>query len=147
MDIEKSNQCKSVSLYAMSGILTATFFGGPLAGCYLMSKNFENLGRKDLAQKTIKIGIISNLLIFGVIPFIPESIIDKVPRSVIPTIFVAIIYYYVNLFQKKNIDEHIRAGGKKYSFWKAFGIAIVSGVITVICLFLWILLKVIIFGK
>ena len=91
-----------------------------------MSKNFENFGNKNYAQNTLKIGVIGTLIMFGLLPFIPESIIDKIPNFLIPIFYIAIIYIFMNKYQDKMIKDHIKNGGLRQSGWKAIAIAVLS---------------------
>jgi hypothetical protein len=129
-----------VKLYTIGWITFATYIGGPLAGCYLMSENFKNVGNEDLAEKTFKIGIISIILLFGSIAFIPESILDKIPDAIIPLTYTAIIYLYVKKFQGKSINEHIENGGLKYSGWRATGFGILSLIVSLLYFFILVML-------
>lgn len=119
-------------LYTKGWVIFGTYLGGPLAGCYLVSKNLETLGQKDLAQKIFRIGIISTIIIFGAIIFIPESIMDKIPYSVIPFTYTVAIGWYLAQKQGKTIDEYVKNGGKTYSGWKVIGIAILSLIISLV---------------
>ncbi len=129
-----------VKLYTIGWVTLATYIGGPLAGCYLMSENFKNLGNKDLAERMFKIGIMSTILLFGGIAFIPESILDKIPNEIIPFTYTTIIYLYIRKFQGKSIKEHIENGGLKYSGWKVIGISISSVIVSLLYLFILIML-------
>lgn len=42
---------KGVKLYSKNNIAGSTFFGGSLAGGYVISKNFRSLGKEDAARK------------------------------------------------------------------------------------------------
>ncbi len=127
-------------LYTKGWVLLGTYFGGPLAGCYMVSKNFEALGQKELAQKVFRIGIITTIL-FGALVFIPESITDKIPNySIIPFIYTVVICCYCVQKQGEAIDEHIKNGGQKYSGWKVTGIGILSLIILLAYFFALVLL-------
>jgi len=127
-------------IYTIGWITFATYIGGTLAGCYLIGENFKNLGNKDLAERMFKIGIMSTILIFGVIAFIPENIVDKIPNELIPFTYTTIIYLYIRKFQGKSIKEHIENGGLKYSGWKVLGISILSVIASLLYLFILIIL-------
>ena len=136
IDSKKMNNLANVEhdkikLYTIGGIIFSTFLGGPLAGCYLMSVNFKNLGDKDLARKTLKIGIISTILLCGGTTYlVVENIAEEIPNYLIASTYIAIIYAYLKTYQEKSIKEHIEKGGLKYSGWKSTGIGIMSFIIT-----------------
>lgn len=132
MDIEKANQKSDVRFYTMRWIFFCTYIGGPLAGCYLMSKNFESLNKKDLAEMTLKIGIISAVILFGAAVFIPHNTLQRIPAFVIPVSYTTIIYMYAYKLQGKEIDEYIKKGGKKHSGWRATAVGILSLIISFI---------------
>lgn len=54
---------KNAKVYTMWWIVSATYLGGPLAGAYLMSQNFEVLNKKYYAQNTFRIGIVSLIIL------------------------------------------------------------------------------------
>lgn len=136
IDSKKMNNLANVEhdkikLYTIGWIIFSTFLGGPLAGCYLMSVNFKNLGDKDLARKTLKIGIISTILLCGGTTYlVVENIAEEIPNYLIASTYIAIIYAYLKTYQEKSIKEHIEKGGLKYSGWKSTGIGIMSFIIT-----------------
>lgn len=146
IDSKKMNNLANVEhdkikLYTIGWIIFSTFLGGPLAGCYLMSVNFKNLGDKDLARKTLKIGIISTILLCGSpICLIVENPINQIPNYLIPTIYISIIYAYLKTYQEKSIKKHIEKGGLKYSGWKSTGIGIMSFIVTSFILFFVLIL-------
>ena len=97
-----------IKIYTIGWIIFSTCLGGPLAGCYLISENFKNLGNKDLARKILIIGIISTILLFGSIAYlIVENIMVKFPNSLIPVIYTTIIYVYLKIYQEKSIEKHL----------------------------------------
>lgn len=126
---------QSVKLYTAGWIGFATYFGGPLAGAYLMSKNFDYLGKKDQAGTALKIGIIATLLLFGALPFIPQNIMDRVPNYLIPIAYTSIMYGFINKYQEKDIQEHLKNNGAKQSGWKVFGIALLALLISMLYFF------------
>ncbi len=122
-------------LYTIGQISVASYFGGPIAGCYLMSVNFKHLNNGEIAKKTLLIGIISTLIFFPGILFVPEKIIDKIPEFLIPMIYTSIIGVYAKKLQGISIKEHIEKGGQKYSGWKVAGLVIIFSILTLVYLF------------
>jgi len=130
----------NIKLYSNREITIATFFGGPLAAGYLMKKNFQAMGDSDMADKSLLIGIISTIIIFGVLISLPESILDVIPQPLIPAIYTAIISLIVNKLQGQFIKEHKDNGGLYHSGWKAAGVGalamlILLAVIAIIAFF------------
>jgi MFS superfamily sulfate permease-like transporter len=122
-------------LYTKGWVFFGSFLGGPLAGCYLVSKNFETLGQKNLAKKTLIVGIITTIILFGSILFIPEAVLSKIPSSVIPLVYTMAIYQYLVFKQGAAIEEHLKNGGLKHSGWKVAGIGLLSLVISMLYAF------------
>ncbi len=125
-------QKKDKKLYTTGWIVFATYLGGPLAGGYLMSKNFESFGNEVYAKNALKIGVVATLFLFSSLPFIPESIIDQVPNSLIPITYTFAIYLLMTKYQDKAIKDHIKNNGARQSGWKVTGIAILSVIISMI---------------
>jgi hypothetical protein len=110
------------SLYSQGAIGIATYLGGPLAAGILARQNFINLGNEAAAKKSLFIGIISTVFLFGGIFSIPEEILDQIPNALIPFVYTAIIYIVIEKFQGAALKAHKGNGGIFYSVWKAVGI-------------------------
>lgn len=95
-----------------------------------MSKNFENLNKKEFASNTLRIGVIATLLWFGALFLIPETIINQIPNSLISITSIAVIYRFMIKYQNKDIQEHLNNNGDKQSGLKVIGIAIISVIIS-----------------
>ncbi|MEK7545102.1 MAG: hypothetical protein AAB551_03145 [Patescibacteria group bacterium] len=113
-------------LYTIGWISFASYLGGPLAGCYMLSKNFENFGKINEAEETLRIGTITTLLLFGLLAFIPESIMVHIPKHLIPVMYTIAIYAFTKKHQEKDIQTHLKNGGTKHSGWDAFWVSLVS---------------------
>ena len=116
--------------YTIGWIAFGSYLGGPLAGAYMLSKNFENFGEVDDAENTMRIGIITTLLLFGLLPFIPTSIMIHIPKHLIPVVYTAAIYAFTKRHQEKDIQAHLKNSGAKHSGWDAFWVSLVSFVIS-----------------
>lgn len=112
-------------LYSQKAITVATFFGGPLAAGILVRKNCIVLEREQQGLYALIIGILSTILIFSSVFLIPESVLDKIPNIVVPTIYTAIIYLIVEKIQGKDLAAHQAAGDLFYSNWRAAGVGTV----------------------
>ena len=117
-------------IYTKGWILFGTYLGGPLAGGYYVSKNFETFGQQNYADKALKIGIVATIAFFGLFAFIPPSITSKVPNFIIPICYLAILSNYLGKYQDKMLETHLKNGGEKYSGWKVFCIAVACLVIS-----------------
>jgi len=82
-------------IFTNKAIYIATFFGGPLAAGFLISKNYKVFGNSNAARNAFFTGFISTILIYIMIFAIPDSIIKKMPQSLIPFIYTGIIALFV----------------------------------------------------
>jgi hypothetical protein len=108
-------------LYSQKIILIATYFGGPVVTGILMRKNFKVLGKQKEGSYALLLGIISMLVVFAGLYFMPENIVDKIPNFMFPAIYTAAVYFILGKVQGKELNEHKMSGGTFYSGWKVFG--------------------------
>ena len=113
-------------LFTEKATATASAIGGPLAGAYLIARNFRTLGKEDSARLTLTVGVIVTLCLFTAITFLPENTLDKIPKHFIPLAYGIVGYIVVRSFQQKDIDAHLAAGGKKGSWHVIVGSGLVS---------------------
>ena len=113
-------------LYSQKAIGGSTFLGGPLAAGILIRRNCINLGNDQQGKNALYIGIISTIILFGSMVFIPENIMDKIPNMVIPAIYTAIIYVLVDKFQGVELKDHEQNSGEFYSGWDAAKVGLIS---------------------
>lgn len=103
-------------LYNERAILIATFIGGPLAGGYLLAKNFGTLNEPVKASRTWMITIGIFLLLAGSL-FVPAM--DKIPAIVYSFVFCYAAHLAARKFQGSGITLHQVNGGQLYSTWRA----------------------------
>jgi hypothetical protein len=116
-------------LYKDRAIYVGTILGGPLVAGYLAAENFKHIGQPDKVKNAWFVAILSTVVIFGVVFYIPD--VQKLPRYIIPIIYSGIAQYLVQRFQGNAIKEHIQQGGQVYSIWRAVWIGLVGLVILV----------------
>jgi hypothetical protein len=138
---EKENQTKDLKFYSQKAIGIATFIGGPLAAGYLIRENYLTLNKPDEGKKSLIIGIISTIILFGGIFMIPESIMDKVPNQILPLIYTGIIYLIVEKIHGQILNKHKENKNEFFSGWKAAGIGLISLVILSIGIFGYVFLS------
>jgi methyl-accepting chemotaxis protein len=112
--------------YSQKAITITTFFGGPIAAGILIRQNYLNIDKVKQGKNALFLGIASTILIFTGIFVLPENILDKIPNSLIPTIYTGIIYLIVEKIQGKVLKTHKENGGEFYSAWKAAKIGVLS---------------------
>ena len=125
-------------LYTKWTVAWWSYLGGPIAGCYFLSKNFTALGYEQKAKNAMLTWIISSIVMFWTLLALPESIIDNIPSSVIPITYTVVIYQYLMQTQQKEIQEHMDAGGERYSGWRVTGISFLFLLLTMACV-LWVI--------
>jgi hypothetical protein len=125
------NDEPAVKLYSRQAIGLATFLGSPLAAGILIRKNFMALGNEKYGSYAVVVGIVFTALLILPLIVLPDSVVDRIPNSVIPIICLAIIYVVTSKFQGRELQEHKDAGGEFYSLWNAAGIGAVCAVLIV----------------
>ena len=132
---EQENNTKDLKFYSQKAIGIATFIGGPLAAGYLIRENYLSLNKPDEGKKSLIIGIIATIILFGGIFMIPENILDKVPNQILPLIYTGIIYLIVEKIHGKILNDHKDNENEFFSGWKAAGIGLISLIIISIGIF------------
>lgn len=115
--IDNTNQIK---IYSPNQIAAGSFWGGSIAAFYFLYRNYVSLGNDHYARTTIYIGSIVTILIFAIIPFLPDSF----PNLILPLSYtVAAQQICINTQLTK---EDIQTSND-YTFasnWKVFGIGL-----------------------
>ncbi|GLB50105.1 coiled-coil domain-containing protein [Neptunitalea lumnitzerae] len=124
--IEQKDPSKNVKLYSQKSIALATFLGGPLAAGYLISKNYSNIEEPTHSKNALIIGILSTLILFGILLQLDDAVIDKIPSAIIPAMYTIIIYFVVEKYQGTILTLHKENGNEFYSQGKAALIGIIS---------------------
>lgn len=96
-------------LYSPMQVKLAAFFGGPLAGVYLLQRNFLALERPDAARRTLLLGLGLCLLLLAGGPFLSP----RFPRPLLP-----ILYSYLagHLAETQQLSREAIAGSDRYGF-------------------------------
>ena len=121
-------------IYTKGNIVGSAFVGGPLAPAYLMSQNFRMLRNDDAAKKSMLIGIIATVVVFGSLDVLPEEVEETIPNMAIPFITMVVASYLVKSYQEKQIEEYLKKGGEAASTWKALLVAFGSFFLVMLCL-------------
>ena len=101
----------------------------------MIGENFKSLDNPEKGRNSLIIGIISTVILFVGIFMIPENIIDKIPRQIIPLIYTGIIWGIVEWKQGEILKLHKKLGNSFFSGWRAAGIGFVSLIIISIGIF------------
>lgn len=116
-----------ISIYSPKQVSAGSFLGGPIAAVYFLRRNFQALGNPDAARRTLWWGIVFNIAVAAVIPFLP----DRFPNYVLPLAYSWAAY---GIAASKQLSKETIASSPEFSFesnWRVVGIAIVFLVATV----------------
>lgn len=127
---------KKEKVYTRNQIILATYLGGPLIAGYILSKNFKALGNTNAAKKSLYFGIVATIVIFGGVTLVPEKIINSIPKFLIPGIYTGLAVYFFQSYQGKKIEEYLKNGYKKASFWSVLSISLLSLMATLVAVFI-----------
>ena len=112
-------------------ITSASFFGGPLAGFYLLYKNFKAIGQPSTAKLFLNLGVLFGFLLVLVVIFAPENF----NFVVFAGIYCGLIRMYTEKTQGGHYTKHIENGGSKASQWRWLITGIISMFITFVIAF------------
>ncbi|MDF3864802.1 hypothetical protein P3W53_10035 [Pseudomonas denitrificans (nom. rej.)] len=118
------------SLYKISAVGIATFFGLPVAGAWVITQNLKRLGRPQEARSVWLTGIALTVAIFVIGQLLPANM------SGMPMV-IATLVFMVGLAKQRcesALKEHAAAAGRFASNWRAFGVSLLFllGVLAVI---------------
>lgn len=131
---------KKQSLWSLGQILFASYLAGPIAGCYLLGRNYKVLGKPEHSKKCYIAGFIGTILLSVALSFIPEDLIEKIPRIIIPVTYSLLIKELARVYQGKIIEEKMKEGSKRYSHFWCFLVTSSLLVIQLLFLFLFLFL-------
>jgi len=111
-------------LYTMTGVIIATLFGAPMAGCVIMAINAFRLGRPRQAWMLLSGGFIATAALITIGFLIPDS--WHVPSLSLMVPQVMAMGGIAKSLQKADIDAHKAAGGRFSSSWLAAAIGLAT---------------------
>lgn len=117
---------KPPKFYSQRGISIATFLGSPLAASYLIRNNFIQAGEDEKGKIALIIGVVFTFAVFASVILLPDEIHNKIPNTVIPLVYAAIVYALVERFQGPQLREYKDNGNQFISNWKATGIGLIG---------------------
>ena len=124
-----------IKLYTPAQVAVSSLLGGPCAAVFVLWKNFRGLGKSSNATHAIVWGTFLALLVFLIVPFLPE----KFPNVVVPAAYTGVAMSVNRQYQlsKKEILESERYEIR--SNWNVLGISIAFLFATVAVLLSWFL--------
>jgi len=109
-----------INMYSPNQVFGGSFLGGPIAATYFLGKNFQVLQNGSSARTTLILGSLGTILIFLVVPFLPE----KFPNTAIPFAYTFAAYAVAS---KQQMSKDAIAQSDQHAFestWKVAGIAV-----------------------
>lgn len=100
-----------------SQIFLAAYLAGPIGGCYFMGRNYTQSGQPAYAKLCYASGLLGIMGILTILAFIPEYALERIPKSIIPLTYSAIIAGFAHSYQKDLIEEKLKEGNKRFSYW------------------------------
>lgn len=123
-------QMTAGKIYKDKEVWVGTYLGGTLVAGYMIAANFKQFGETGKARKTWAAAIVATILIFFIAFYAPY--IDRLPNFLFPLVYTGITVVLMQLYQGEAVKNHLRAGGKIHSWWKALGVTLIGGVATAI---------------
>lgn len=115
------SQAPMFRLYSPGQIAAATLFSGPVAGCWLMARNFKAFGEPEVARRTWALGILSTAAVLAIALVVPNG---SYMRFLPPALSVA-VHQIARSTQGARFQAHLRAGGRRHSHWRVAGLTLV----------------------
>ena len=103
------------TLFDANAVGTATFFGTPVMGCYLMAVNYRRLGQAGRAATTLILGIAVTGLVILLGWNLPQP--ADLP---IALVLVFATRWSAQTLQGAAVKDHVQRGGRVGSRWTAF---------------------------
>jgi hypothetical protein len=116
----QTKETPSGPAYSTKQITLATFLGGPLAGCWLLSLNYRLFEQPRNAFFSIIAGILGTIAVLAISLVLPPWL----PKIVLPVAYTLAVRGIADPLQGSLLDEHARNGGRVGSWWIVVGIAV-----------------------
>ena len=123
------------SVWTVRQIAIGSFLSGPIGGCFLLSQNYKAFGQKKTAKKAFWIGAILTSLLIIATAFVPETLLDKLPRSFIAVASALVVHSLAKTSQQTDIEKYLQEGNPRKSYLKLFGITLILMLLIVIWAF------------
>lgn len=109
----------------------SAFFGGPITATYLIWSNFVTLGKREDASKTIWLGLLATVVLFGIAYMLPEGA-SGVGMGIAQLI---IAYSITENYQVKKSEIGEGHPYCRKSHWLVAGITLAGLVFTIVLIF------------
>ena len=104
-------------IYSPRQVFGGSFLGGPIAAVYFLHRNFQTLHNGDAARRTLWWGVVFNVGLIALIPFLPE----RFPNYVLP---LAYSWAARGIATSKQMSKETIASSPEFSFysnWRVVG--------------------------
>ncbi len=125
--LSEPEQMAQGGLYSLPGIAIATALGSPIAGGYLMGKNFGTIGKTTQAKQTYLYFILGTIGLLFLGMLIPEE--SNLPGYSYTVFATLMTLFIAKHHQEQAIKQHSSAQGKIFSNWRAAGIGLAFGLV------------------
>ena len=112
-------------LYSPHAVVIATVMGSLIAGAVLVALNYQALQRRDLARRTLIIGLVLQFAMIGAAMMAPSG---PVTGMVMLGSQIALAFGGAQFLQGKTIDYHLAHGAMLHSAFRALGIGFLVGI-------------------
>jgi len=102
--------------------MIATLLGGPLAGGYLLSRNFKTVNQHEKTGQTWAISSAAFIAVLILAYIVP----DYVPNFLFFFLYAWMGWFGAQKLQGDILDKHETEGGLFYNNWKAVGVAAIA---------------------
>ncbi len=121
---------KPLRLYSTRQVQGAAFFGGPIAGGWLLALNFARTQNPKAALNAMLAAVVVSAPLVALISFLPS---DFPGITILPYALTAILFQagYSRFFAAKYSD-HVEKGASKASYWKTVGVTLAAFPVSVI---------------
>jgi hypothetical protein len=104
--------------YTHNQVWWACVLGGPLIGCYLVSKNYSNFGQVTFARKVLILGIAISIVLIGVLVSLPDHLLHGMPKWLVLYCFLGIVRPTISgdIYQKQQSSRLAEIFSKASTF-------------------------------
>ncbi len=117
-----------VSVNAIAG---SSFIGGPLAGAWLLAKNYRSLGNARAFTMTLVVGILLTVVLFGILFSLPAEIAEAIPGIIFPGAITALFWGLAKNIQEPQVVPALARGAGMVSGGYLAAVIIMSLIITI----------------
>lgn len=115
-ELEQQSIQKYEYFWSFPQILLASILSGPMAGFYILGRNFRRLGFSKYANRCYVGGLVLTIILLLGLFLLPEQFVDRLPKSFLSIITMCFVLTVASS-QKEETKEKLRSGARRYSYW------------------------------